>query len=122
MTKRTVQLGPGTVILHDCTVSVNAVVGKHVVVLSNSVVSHDNVIGDYSCIARGVCLSGNITVRESTYLGTNASIMGSKTIGALCLVGMASLVSTDVGDNSVAAGNPARFVRETQKELTASIT
>lgn len=107
------QIGFGTVIFQNVTITSNVKVGSHVMILPNTVISHDDVIGDYTCIAGGVCVSGGVTIGQSCYVGTNCSIIGNISIGNYCLIGMSSNVLKDVADNSVMVGNPASFMRKT---------
>lgn len=107
------KLGRGTVILQNATIASNVSIGNHVVVLPNSIVSHDCIIGDFCCIAGGVSISGGARVGVCCYLGTNSSINNNVNIGNKSLVGMGSVVLKDVKENSVVAGNPARFLRNT---------
>jgi len=107
------EIGYGTVIFQNVTITSNVKIGNHVIILPNTVISHDDVIGDYTCITGGVCVSGGVTIGESCYLGTNCSIIENITIGNSCLIGMSSNVLKDVGDNSVMVGNPASFMRKT---------
>ena len=104
-------MAPGTAILQHVTISANARIGSHVVILPNTVVSHDCTVGDYTCITGGVCLSGNVDVEEFCYLGSNCTVIGGRRIHAKSLVGMGSVVLEDVQSNSVVVGNPARFLR-----------
>jgi acetyltransferase-like isoleucine patch superfamily enzyme len=113
-------LGAGTVILQNVTVTSNVRIGDHVIVLPNSVISHDSVVGDYTCIAGGVCVSGGVTIGRNCYLGTNSSIIELVTIGDYSLVGMGSVVLTDVAVESVVVGNPSRFLRQTRGAVGAA--
>jgi sugar O-acyltransferase (sialic acid O-acetyltransferase NeuD family) len=107
------RIGHGTVIFQNVTITSNVSIGNHILVLPNSVISHDDVINDYTCLAGGVCISGGVNIGKSCYLGTNCSVIGSVTIGNYCLVGMGSVVLSDVPENTVIAGNPARVLRHT---------
>jgi sugar O-acyltransferase (sialic acid O-acetyltransferase NeuD family) len=107
------RLGFGTVILQHVTIASNVTIGNHVIVLPNSVISHDDKIGDYTSIAGGVCVSGGVEIGDSCYLGTNSSLIGNIRVGNNSLVGMGSVVLEDVPENTVVAGNPARFLRKT---------
>ena len=108
---RMASLDHGTVIFQNVTITSGGELGRHVIVLPNSIISHDDRIGDYTCIAGGVAISGAVTIGKSCYLGTHCSIMENLVVGDSCLVGMGSVVRHDVAANSVVAGNPARFLR-----------
>jgi sugar O-acyltransferase (sialic acid O-acetyltransferase NeuD family) len=108
---KTAKLGAGTVVFPNVTITSNVCIGNHVIILPGSVVSHDDVIGDYTCIAGGASISGAVTIGESCYLGANCSIIGDVKIGKNSMIGMGSVVLADVPENSVVAGNPARFIR-----------
>lgn len=109
-------LGRGIVVLQNATVASNAEIGNHVIILPNSIVSHDCRIGDFVTLAGGVCLSGRVTVGESSYLGSNCSVREDTMIGARCLVGMGSVVLDDVPEASVIAGVPGRILRKVPHE------
>lgn len=111
---RHARLGRGTVVLQQATVASQATVGHHVIILPAAVISHHAVVGDYTCIAAGACVSGGATVGRSCYLGTNCALIGHVRVGDCALVGMGSVVLRDVPANSVVAGNPARFLRNTR--------
>jgi sugar O-acyltransferase (sialic acid O-acetyltransferase NeuD family) len=117
---RTAQIGPGTVIFENVAVTSNVVIGSHVIILPNSVISHDAVVGDYTCITGGVCISGGTQVGRLCYLGTNCSIIGGITIGDYAMVGMGSVVLGPVAGNTVVVGNPARFLRHSRNDMTAT--
>ena len=55
--------------------------------------------------------SGSIHIGEHVWLGKGSAVMGNVTIGSGAVVGMRSIVTRDVPNNTVAAGVPARVVR-----------
>src|SRR5208283_1932428 len=57
---RMAKLGLGTVVFQNVTITSGVTVGHHVIILPNSVISHDDLIGDFTCIATGVSLSGGV--------------------------------------------------------------
>ena len=50
-------------------------------------------------------------VKRRASIGTGATILCGVTIGENALIGAGSVVTRDVPDNAVVAGNPARFLR-----------
>ena len=53
-------------------------------------------------------------VRKGASIGSGATILANVTIGENALVGAGSVVTKDVPDNAVVAGNPARIKRYIQ--------
>jgi acetyltransferase-like isoleucine patch superfamily enzyme len=53
-------------------------------------------------------------VKKGASIGTSATILCGVTIGENAIVGAGSVVTKDVPDNAVVAGNPARFIRKTE--------
>lgn len=51
-------------------------------------------------------------VKTGASIGSNATVLCGITIGARSIIGAGSVVTTDVPDNVIAAGNPARIVRK----------
>jgi len=54
-------------------------------------------------------------VKRRASIGSNATILCGVTIGENAIVGAGSVVTKDVPDHAVVAGNPARFKRWVQK-------
>ena len=52
-----------------------------------------------------------ILVKRGASIGANATILPGITIGANAMVGAGAVVTTDVPDNAVVVGNPARVIR-----------
>ena len=56
-------------------------------------------------------VTGKITIGEDAFLGARAFVMPGVTIGARSVVGACSVVTKDVPDDVIAAGNPCRVLR-----------
>lgn len=63
-------------------------------------------------------------VKRGASIGTNATIIGGVTVGAYAVVGAGSVVTKDVPDLCIVAGNPARVLKRfsTRDEMTRYIT
>lgn len=53
-----------------------------------------------------------ITIGNDAFVGARAFIMPGVTVGARAIIGACSVVTKDVPENVIAAGNPCRVVRE----------
>ena len=51
-------------------------------------------------------------IGDDTFIGTNVSIVPGVHIGKRCQIGAGSVVTKDIPDYCVAAGNPARIIRK----------
>jgi UDP-2-acetamido-3-amino-2,3-dideoxy-glucuronate N-acetyltransferase len=50
-------------------------------------------------------------VKRGASIGANATVLPGIVLGENCMVGAGAVVTRDVPDNAVVAGNPARIVR-----------
>lgn len=55
---------------------------------------------------------GKVHIRKGAYLGMNVLVVKPVTIGENAIVGAGSVVTKDIPDAEVWAGNPARFIRK----------
>jgi acetyltransferase-like isoleucine patch superfamily enzyme len=61
---------------------------------------------------------GKITIKRNTRIGTHSVIMPGVTIGKNTIIGAFSFVNTDIPDNVIAHGIPAKIKRKlTKKEI-----
>jgi len=51
-------------------------------------------------------------IGKSCVIGVGATIMGGVRIGNYCVIGAGAVVTKDVPDNTIVAGNPAKVVKE----------
>ena len=77
----------------------------------DSTVGHDAVIEDYVTVSPGVHVSGNVTLKEGSFIGTGANLIEGKTVGAWSVVGAGSAVISDIAPNVTAVGIPAKAVK-----------
>lgn len=52
------------------------------------------------------------TVKKGASIGSNATILGGITIGVGSIIGAGAVVTKDVPDNVIVAGNPAKLIRK----------
>lgn len=62
-------------------------------------------------IDQGHSISKKVVVKEGAWLGANAIILPGVTIGRNSVVGAGSIVTKDVPDYTVVAGNPAKIIK-----------
>lgn len=53
-----------------------------------------------------------ITIRRGAWIGAGALVLPGISVGENAIVGAGSVVTKDIPQNTIVAGNPARFIRE----------
>lgn len=112
-------IGVGTAILPGVTVMANAEVGNHVFIASKSNIGHDARVGDFVLMSALVGVAGRVVVEEGSYIAMGSLIRDGITVGKWSIVGMGSVVASDVPPYHVVAGNPARTLRQLDPEKFA---
>ena len=57
-------------------------------------------------------LPGHIEIGDNTFIGCNTIVCKSAKIGKNVIIGAGSVVTKDIPDNEIWAGNPARFIKK----------
>lgn len=106
-----VSVGSGAVVTAGCILTTQVRVGNHVFLNLDTTVGHDVVIENFVNVAPGCHISGTVTLREGTDLGTGAVVLQGITVGQWSTVGAGAVVIEDVPPNAVVAGVPAKVIR-----------
>lgn len=106
-----VSIAPGAIITAGCILTNNIRVGSHVHINLSCTVGHDSILQQFTTLAPGVHVSGNVTISEGAYIGTGASIIEQINIGEWSVVGAGAVVVRDVPRDSTAVGVPARVIK-----------
>lgn len=109
-------LGEGVVISSGAFIEAGSIigpetfVGEGAIVDTGAVVSHDCYIGAHSHLSPGCCLSGIVRLEGNVLVGVGASVNSQVMIGRNAVITPGSAVMSDVPDNVVVSGNPARII------------
>lgn len=106
-----VQFGEGCIICSGCILTVNIIIGKHVIINLDSTVGHDAIIGDYSTILPSVNVSGHVRIEDEVSVGTGSKIIQEVSVGKNTIIGAGAVVTKDIPENVVAVGMPAKPIK-----------
>jgi sugar O-acyltransferase (sialic acid O-acetyltransferase NeuD family) len=101
----------GSMVMIAAGVCINPLVqiGNGVICNTISSIDHECIIGDFTHIAPGAVLCGNVEVGENSFIGAGSVIRQGIKIGNNCIIGAGSVVVKDVKTGSVVMGNPSRL-------------
>ena len=100
-------IGKGVVITPNSVISANATVGDFASILGSSV-AHDASVGDWSTLSGKCALNGHVQCGKMVYMGCGVLVAPSKKIGDGAMVGIGSVVISNVKAGTKVFGNPAK--------------
>lgn len=107
-----VQLGRGTVVLQRAVIQPDSQLGMHGIINTAATIDHDCSLGDFVHAAPGVHLAGAVTVDDDVLLGIGSVAVPGTSIGRTTIVGAGAVVTADLPAGVIAAGVPARVLRQ----------
>jgi sugar O-acyltransferase (sialic acid O-acetyltransferase NeuD family) len=93
-------------------ISPDVELGEFVFVNCTTRIGHDVKIGDYTTIFSGIDIGGFVHIGANCVIGSGSVINPHVTIGAGSIIGAGSVVVKDIPTGVVAAGCPAKIIRE----------
>jgi len=103
-------IGQGVVAAFGSYISLDAVLGDFVFINNGSSIGHDTRIGAFTSVMPLAAISGNVTVGERCLIGVQCSVKQGLSIGNDAVIGMGSVVLSNVPDSVTVVGNPARMI------------
>ena len=71
---KSIEIGNGTIICSNCTVTVDTIIGNGVLMNTGSSVGHDSSVGDYCTLLTNSIVAGHTTLGECCEVGSGAFI------------------------------------------------
>ena len=124
-----VQIGKNAVIMMGAILNIGAVVGEGTMIDMGAVLGGRATVGKNCHIGAGAVLAGvvepasavPVVVEDEVLIGANAVVIEGCRVGRGAVVAAGAVVVSDVPPNTVAAGCPARIIKE-KDEKTAGKT
>lgn len=104
-------IGEGSIICAGNIITVNATIGKHVILNLGCTVGHDSSIGDYSSFMPGINISGEVLIHTGVFGGTGSKIINQVEIGKYSIIGAGAVVSKSIPPYCTAVGIPAKPIK-----------
>ena len=101
---RGVDIGEGTIVLHNALINTAANVGANCIVNSAALIEHDAVIGDNTHVSTRVTVNGGATIGANSFIGSGVVIREGVHIGSNTIIGAGAVVKFDVPDNEIIKG------------------
>lgn len=108
----TAEIGAGCAILPGVCISPGTKVGDNSLIMVAATVGHSNQIGEYCHIAAQACVGSYLHVGKGVHFGLNCTIRECLTIGDYATIGMGAVLTKNVGEKEIWAGNPAKLLRK----------
>ncbi|PTL40264.1 2,3,4,5-tetrahydropyridine-2,6-dicarboxylate N-acetyltransferase [Alkalicoccus saliphilus] len=115
-----VEIGDSAVIMMGASINIGSVVGEGTMIDMNAVLGGRATVGKNCHIGAGAVLAGVIeppsakpvTIEDGVVIGANAVVLEGVTVGKGAVIAAGAIVTEDVPANTVAAGTPARVIKE----------
>lgn len=115
---RSVKMGYGNVVLANCVINSNTVIGNFNTINSGTLLGHDIKVGNNNFFAAQVTVGSMLEIGDMNFIGLNSAIKQGVRLGEAILVGQASNVTKSFEQDETVFGNPAQSHGATKKKET----
>jgi len=105
-------VGEGTLVSAGAILAVSTHISRHVLINRGALIGHHTTLGEYVTVGPGANIAASCRIGAATYIGIGAIVIDHVTIGSHSVVGAGAVVTSDVPDNVLVVGVPARVVKE----------
>lgn len=104
-----VNIGYGSVIMAGVVINPGTTIGRGCIINTASSIDHDCRIGEFSHIAVGAHLAGNVEIGNRIWVGAGAIVSNNLKICDNCIIGAGAVVVKDIKKEGTYMGVPARL-------------
>jgi len=106
-----IEVGEGSFIGADSILTTNIKIGKHALLNRGNHIGHDCIIGDYFSAMPGTIVSGNVTIGDCVYTGTNSSIKEKMIVCSGVIIGLNAAVVKHITKSGTYVGIPTKKIK-----------
>jgi acetyltransferase EpsM len=107
-----IEIGPASIVSALATIGPESRIGAHCFIRAGVTAGHDNILSDFVFVGANATLCGGCCIGRGAHVAPAATVRDFVTVGRFAVVGLGAVVTKDVPDYSVVAGNPARVKGE----------
>lgn len=107
-----IEIGEGSFIGAYSILTTNIKIGSHAILNRGNQIGHDSMIGDYFSAMPGAIVSGNVSIGNRVYLGTNSSIIEKKCLLDDITLGANGVVVKNIARPGTYVGCPAKLLEK----------
>lgn len=108
----TVEFGKGVIVCAGTILTVDVKIGDHNILNLNVTVGHECYFSEFVTIAPMAAISGNVFLSEYVEIGTGALVRQGLSIGRGAMLGMGGVLTKNISELAIFAGNPAKKLKE----------
>lgn len=100
-----VKIGQGVFAGKNVVVNSNSIVSNMCILNTGAIIEHDCIVGEFSHVAVGTVICGNVSIGKECMIGANSTIIQGVSVGNHTIIGAGTVVTHDVKDNMIKYGN-----------------
>lgn len=122
-------IGKNAVIMMGAVINIGAEIGEGAMIDMNAVIGARGIIGNNVHVGAGAVVAGvleppsksPVIIEDDVMIGANAVILEGVIIGKGSVIAAGSVVTTNIPPNSVAAGTPAKVIKEKDRKTMGKV-
>jgi len=107
-----VEIGEGSFIGANSILTTSIKIGNHAILNRSVHIGHDSKIGDYFSAMPNAIVSGNVTIGDRVYIGTNSTIIEKRQLSNDIIIGANGVVVKDIINPGTYVGVPVKRLKK----------
>ncbi|HET8737398.1 MAG TPA: acetyltransferase [Pricia sp.] len=104
-------IGNSTLVAPKAVINSLSIIGNACIINSGAIVEHECVVDNFSHIAPGAVLTGNVSIGKNVLVGANSVIRPGIKVTDDVIIGAGTVIVRDILEKGVYAGNPAKRLK-----------